>query len=82
MTDLPDTTASNPTGMAAVKAALRDRKPGERSMSWLSRRLGLSRGAVLPWEKVPEEHLRTIMEITGLTASVLRPDLAELFGSN
>lgn len=67
------------TGMDAVKSALLANPPGQRSIAYLARCLGLSRGALLPWDKVPEEYLEKIMTITGLPARVLRPDLAEIF---
>lgn len=76
---MSDTEPLPPTGLEAVKAALMERPPRQRSMSWLLREIGLSRGAARSWDKIPEEYLRRIIEITGVPARVLRPDLAELF---
>lgn len=67
------------TGMDAVKNALQAKPPKERSIAWLARQLGLSRGALLHWEKIPDDYLEEITAITGVPARVLRPDLAELF---
>lgn len=41
----------------------------------LARGLGISRGAIAMWEKVPAERLLDVERITGLHRSVLRPDL-------
>jgi len=79
MTDEP---AAEPLyGMAAVKEALKRRAPGERSVSWLSKALGLSRGAALQWDEVPVEWIEKITVITGVPARVLRPDLVALFAA-
>lgn len=70
------------TGMDAVRIALSSRPSGERSIAWLARQLGLSRGALAQWgNNIPEERLRKVMEITGLSPRILRPDLAELFAA-
>jgi hypothetical protein len=66
-------------GMDAIRAALPLRAPKQRSISWLSKELGLSRGAMRQWDRVPEEHIKPISDILGIPPSVLRPDLAELF---
>lgn len=71
-------TLTEVSGIEAVKRALQDSTP-RRSLSWLSRELGLSRGATAHWDKVPEDHIARVSELTGLHPRVIRPDLAELF---
>lgn len=56
------------TGIAAIK----EKVP---SMAWLARELGITRGAVQQWDKVPAERLGEIARVTGLSPNVLRPDL-------
>lgn len=55
------------TGMEAV----RERMP----LSWLARKLGITRGAVAQWEKVPEHRVLSVSLITGIPMQRLRPDL-------
>lgn len=57
------------TGMEAVK----DRMPFAR----LARELGITRGAVAQWDKVPAERLRAVSDATNIPMEVLRPDLFE-----
>ena len=59
------------TGMEAV----RDVMP----MAALARQLGVSRGAIAQWDRVPEGRLEDVARITGISPSRLRPDLASLF---
>lgn len=79
MPDISPQISSDLRGIEAIKAALQLNPAGQRSIAWLGRQLGLTRGAVVRWDKIPEEWLRKVSEITGLAPSVLRPDLAELF---
>lgn len=44
-------------------------------LSWLARRLGLTRGAVAQWKEVPAERMGEISRITGIPMEVLRPDI-------
>lgn len=55
------------TGMEAV----RDRMP----MARLARELGLTRGAVAQWKKVPAERMADVSRITGISIELLRPDI-------
>jgi hypothetical protein len=57
------------TGMDAV----RDRMP----LARLARELGITRGAVAQWEKVPAERIGDVSRITGISMQILRPDLFE-----
>lgn len=41
----------------------------------LSTKLGLSRGAVSQWEKVPLERVNDVARITGIPRERLRPDV-------
>lgn len=79
MNEISSDSAIEAQGMDAVKSALLRNGTGQRSLSWLSRQLGLSRGATAQWDKVPEEHIARVAEITKLPPKVIRPDLAELF---
>lgn len=56
------------TGMDAVKEAVP-------SIAALARDLGVTRGAVAQWTKVPAERVLQVSRITGLSISTLRPDL-------
>ncbi|MHC2481592.1 YdaS family helix-turn-helix protein [Rhizobium leguminosarum] len=58
-----------PTGMDAV----RERMP----LSWLARKIGVSRGAVAQWKNVPAERMRDVSEATGIPMEILRPDIFE-----
>jgi hypothetical protein len=55
------------TGMEAV----RDRM----SLARLARELGITRGAVAQWEKVPAERIGDVSRVTGIPLATLRPDL-------
>ena len=57
------------TGMDAV----RDRMP----LSWLARRIGVTRGAIAQWEKVPAERMKDVSMATGIPMEILRPDIFE-----
>lgn len=57
------------TGMDAV----RERMP----LSWLARRIGVTRGAIAQWDKVPAERMRDVSIATGIPMEVLRPDIFE-----
>lgn len=41
----------------------------------LSRKLGLSRGAVSQWEVVPLNRVRAVSDLTGIPREELRPDV-------
>lgn len=41
----------------------------------LARALGLTKGAVSQWDKVPPEHVLTVESLTGVSRHVLRPDV-------
>ena len=55
------------TGMEAV----RDRM----SLARLAREIGITRGAVAQWDKVPAERIGDVSRVTGIPLDVLRPDL-------
>lgn len=55
------------TGMDAV----RDRMP----LARLAREIGITRGAVAQWDKVPAERIGDVARVTGIPFNVLRPDL-------
>lgn len=57
------------TGMDAV----RDRM----TLARLAREIGITRGAVAQWTKVPAERLGDVSRVTGIPMNVLRPDLFE-----
>lgn len=61
------------TGMEAV----RDRMP----LARLAREIGITRGAVAQWEKVPAERIGDVCRVTGIPFEVLRPDLYEAAGA-
>lgn len=65
--------------MAAVTAALKRNPPKQRSIAWLAEQLGVTRGAVAHWDKVPENRLIEVATILGVAPRTLRPDLAQLF---
>lgn len=56
------------TGMEAVRENVR-------SLAKLAQELGITRGAVSQWERVPAERLFEVSRITGLSPEQLRPDL-------
>jgi hypothetical protein len=55
------------TGMEAV----RERMP----LSWLARKIGVTRGAIAQWDKVPAERMKDVSRVTGIPMEVLRPDI-------
>ena len=55
------------TGMDAV----RDRMP----LARLAREIGITRGAVAQWDKVPAERMGDVSRVTGIPMPILRPDL-------
>lgn len=57
----------NLTGMEAV----RDRM----SLARLAREIGITRGAVAQWDRVPAERLGEVSRVTGIAVERLRPDL-------
>jgi len=58
---------TNLTGMEAVK----DRMP----LARLAREIGITRGAVAQWERVPAERIGDVARVTGIPQERLRPDL-------
>jgi DNA-binding transcriptional regulator YdaS (Cro superfamily) len=58
------------TGMDAVKGEIT-------SMAELARGLGLTRGAVAQWDRVPAERVPAVSRLTGLPGHIIRPDLYE-----
>lgn len=57
------------TGMDAVRSAT--------TLASLAEKLGITRGAISQWEKVPDERLDAVSEATGIPKHVLRPELYE-----
>ena len=55
------------TGMDAV----RDRMP----LARLAREIGITRGAVAQWDRVPAERVGEVSRVTGIPVDALRPDL-------
>jgi DNA-binding transcriptional regulator YdaS (Cro superfamily) len=51
--------------------AVRDRMP----LARLAREIGITRGAVAQWDKVPAERIGDVSRVTGIPFEVLRPDL-------
>jgi DNA-binding transcriptional regulator YdaS (Cro superfamily) len=41
----------------------------------LAREIGITRGAVAQWDKVPAERIGDVSRVTGIPFEVLRPDL-------
>nr|WP_234902726.1 YdaS family helix-turn-helix protein [Agrobacterium vitis] len=41
----------------------------------LAREIGITRGAVAQWEKVPAERIGDVSRVTGIPMQALRPDL-------
>lgn len=60
------------SGMEAVK----DRMP----LARLAREIGITRGAVAQWDRVPAERLGDVARVTGIPMERLRPDLFEASG--
>lgn len=44
----------------------------------IAKRIGLTPQAISRWKRIPQAHLEEVSELTGLPASVLRPDLVSL----
>ncbi len=55
------------TGMEAVRDSM--------SLARVARELGITRGAVAQWGKVPAERIGAVSQITGIPLAQLRPDL-------
>jgi DNA-binding transcriptional regulator YdaS (Cro superfamily) len=55
------------TGMEAVKAVM--------SLAELARQIGVTRGAVSQWDRVPAERIGDVSKVTNIPGHVLRPDL-------
>jgi len=56
------------TGIEAIKQKM--------TLAELSRRLGITRGAVAQWKaKIPAERVLQVEKVTGIDRSRLRPDL-------
>lgn len=55
------------TGMDAVRSVT--------SLASLARDIGVTRGAVAQWERVPAERIAEVSRSTGLPFDILRPDL-------
>lgn len=55
------------TGMDAVKEVT--------TLADLARKIGVTRGAVSQWDRVPAERIAEVASITSLPMSVIRPDL-------
>ncbi|MBX5238666.1 CI repressor [Rhizobium sp. NLR22b] len=51
--------------------AVRDRMP----LARLAREIGITRGAVAQWDKVPAERIGDVSRVTGIAFEILRPDL-------
>lgn len=61
-------TSAQKTGMDAVREKVR-------SMAALARDLGVTRGAVAQWDRVPAERIADVSRLTGIPFHVLRPDM-------
>ena len=59
--------AGEKTGMDAIRAVT--------TLSALADKIGVTRGAVSQWDRVPAEKIKQVSEATGLSYKVLRPDL-------
>lgn len=57
------------------KHAIREAAKAVGGVVALGAALGLSRGAVSQWDKVPPEHVLAIEALTGVSRHVLRPDV-------
>lgn len=47
------------------------------SLASLARHLGITRGAIAQWDRVPAERIFVVARFTGLSPEVIRPDLYE-----
>jgi DNA-binding transcriptional regulator YdaS (Cro superfamily) len=45
------------------------------SLARLAREIGVTRGAVAQWKRVPAERLGQVSKVTGIPMKQLRPDL-------
>lgn len=63
------------TGMDAVRDKVK-------SYAALGRYIGIGRGAVAQWDRVPAEHIGKVAQFTGLPHEVIRPDLFEKIETN
>lgn len=45
----------------------------------LARELGITKGAISQWGRVPAERVAAVSAVTGISAADLRPDLAAAF---
>ena len=57
------------TGMDAVKDRM--------TLARLAREIGVTRGAIAQWDKVPAERVGHVSRVTGIPLHVLRPDIFE-----
>lgn len=56
------------TGMEALRES-------DTSLAALARHLGVTRGAVAQWDRIPAERVVEIAKFTGIRREILRPDL-------
>lgn len=56
------------TGMEAVKESVP-------SLAHLAREIGVTRGAVAQWDRVPAERIADVARVTNLSFDIIRPDL-------
>lgn len=61
------------TGMEAVREVI--------SFADLARKIGVTRGAISQWDRVPAERIAEVANITGLPMSTIRPDLFKKAGA-
>lgn len=52
-------------------------RSGKKSLAALARDLGVTRGAIAQWDRVPAERVVEVSKFTGIAREVLRPDLYE-----
>lgn len=57
------------TGMEAVKDRM--------TLARLARAIGVTRGAIAQWDKVPAERVGHVSRATGIPLHILRPDIFE-----
>ncbi|MGW9230592.1 YdaS family helix-turn-helix protein [Pseudorhizobium sp. NPDC055634] len=48
-----------------------------KSLAALARDLGVTRGALAQWDRVPAERVVEVSRLTGIPRQILRPDLYE-----
>lgn len=57
-----------------------DKAVAKMGTKWkLGKALGMSKSAIYGWDRVPEERLLQVEQLTGIPREELRPDLARLF---